>query len=62
MTQNEQLSIARPLRLCIKLEQRRCKLAYHIRQAAKKLYGLPTMPYSTRQLEAIAKALELKIR
>lgn len=46
----------------LKLEQRRRKLAYHIRQAAKKLYGLPTMPYSTRQLEAIAKALELKIR
>ena len=45
----------------LKLEQRRRKLAYHIRQAAKKLYGLPTMPYSTRQLEAIAKALELKI-
>jgi len=46
----------------LKLEQRRRKLAYHIRQAAKKLYGLPTLPYSTRQLEAIAKALELKIR
>ncbi len=46
----------------LKLEQRRRKLAYHIRQAAKKLYGLPTMPYSTSQLEAIAKALELKIK
>ncbi len=46
----------------LKLEQHRRKLAYYIRQAAKKLYGLPTMPYSTRQLEAIAKALELKIR
>ena len=46
----------------LKLEQRRRKLAYHIRQSAKKLYGLPTMPYSTRQLEAIAKALELRIR
>lgn len=46
----------------LKLEQRRRKLVYHIRQAAKKLYGLPTMPYSTRQLEAIAKALELRIR
>ncbi|ELS31878.1 MULTISPECIES: hypothetical protein [Pseudanabaena] len=46
----------------LKLEQRRRKLAYHIRQAAKKLYGAPTLPYSTRQLEAIAKALELKIR
>ncbi|MDX2256536.1 MAG: hypothetical protein NW214_13560 [Pseudanabaenaceae cyanobacterium bins.39] len=45
----------------LKLEQRRRKLAYHIRQAAKKLYGLPTMPYSTRQLEAIAKAMALKI-
>lgn len=44
----------------LKLEQRRRKLAYHIRQAAKKLYGLPTMPYSTRQLEAIAKALEIQ--
>ncbi|MDX2256515.1 MAG: hypothetical protein NW214_13455 [Pseudanabaenaceae cyanobacterium bins.39] len=46
----------------LKLEQRRRKLAYHIRQSTKKLYGLPTMPYSTRQLEAIAKALELKIK
>ena len=46
----------------LKLEQRRRKLAYHIRQAAKRIYGAPTMPYSTRQLEAIAKALELKIR
>ncbi|BBC26796.1 MULTISPECIES: hypothetical protein [unclassified Pseudanabaena] len=45
----------------LRLEQRRRKLAYHIRQVAKKLYGLPTLPYSTRQLEAIAKALELKI-
>ncbi|BBC26594.1 hypothetical protein [Pseudanabaena sp. ABRG5-3] len=45
----------------LKLEQRRRKLAYHIRQAAKKLYGAPTLPYSTRQLEAIAKALALKI-
>jgi hypothetical protein len=46
----------------LKLEQRRRKLAYHIRQAAKRIYGLPTLPYSTRQLEAIAKALELRIR
>jgi hypothetical protein len=46
----------------LKLEQRRRKLAYHIRQAAKRIYGAPTLPYSTRQLEAIAKALELKIR
>ncbi|MFM7887137.1 MAG: hypothetical protein ACKPCM_10700 [Pseudanabaena sp.] len=45
----------------LKLEQRRRRLAYHIRQTAKKLYGLPTMPYSTRQLEAIAKAMGLKI-
>jgi len=46
----------------LKLEQCRRKLAYHIRQTAKKLYGLPTLPYSTRQHEAIAKALELRIR
>jgi hypothetical protein len=46
----------------LKLEQRRRKLAYHIRQAAKRIYGAPTLPYSTRQLDAIAKALELKIR
>jgi hypothetical protein len=46
----------------LKLEQRRRKLAYHIRQTAKQIYGAPTLPYSTRQLEAIAKALELKIR
>ncbi|MBD2179231.1 hypothetical protein H6F42_20105 [Pseudanabaena sp. FACHB-1998] len=46
----------------LKLEQRRRKLAYHIRQAAKRIYGAPTLPYSTRQLEAIAKALELRIR
>jgi hypothetical protein len=46
----------------LKLEQRRRKLAYHIRQATKRIYGAPTMPYSTRQLEAIAKALELRIR
>ena len=45
----------------LKLEQRRRKLAYHIRQAAKRIYGAPTLPYSTRQLEAIAKALELRI-
>ena len=44
----------------LKLEQRRRKLAYHIRQAAKRI--APTLPYSTRQLEAIAKALELRIR
>ncbi|MEA5489584.1 MULTISPECIES: hypothetical protein [Pseudanabaena] len=46
----------------LKLEQRRRKLAYHIRQAAKRIYGAPTLPYSTRQLEAIAKALEPRIR
>jgi hypothetical protein len=46
----------------LKREQRRRKLAYHIRQAAKRIYGAPTLPYSTHQLEAIAKALELKIR
>ena len=46
----------------LKLEQRRRKLAYHIRQAAKRIYGAPTLPYSTRQLETIAKALELRIR
>lgn len=46
----------------LKLEQRRRKLAYHIRQAAKRIYGAPTLPYSTRQLEAITKALELRIR
>jgi len=45
----------------LKLEQRRRKLAYHIRQSAKRIYGAPTLPYSTRQLEAIAKALELSI-
>ena len=44
----------------LKLEQRRRKLAYHIRQAAKRIYGAPTLPYSTRQLEAIAKALEIQ--
>ena len=46
----------------LKLEQRRRKLAYHIRQAAKRIYGVPILPYSTRQLEAIAKVLELRIR
>jgi hypothetical protein len=44
----------------LKLEQRRRKLAYHIRQVSKRIYGAPTLPYGTRQLEAIAKALEIQ--
>ncbi len=46
----------------LRLEQRRRKLAYHIRQTAKRIYRSPTLPYSTRQLEALARALELRIR